>query len=84
MSGSRRYRAFEGYLLPTPRFEQLVQKKQTRLAVTEDAEVYLAAKQQEIAKKLEALQESIGKVEGSLCLDDKGKLYLPSLETDRL
>ena len=82
VSGSRRYRAFEGYLLPTPRFEQLVQKKQTRLAVTEDAEVYLAAKQQEIAKKLEALQESIGKVEGSLCLDDKGKLYLPSLEKE--
>ena len=50
--------------------------------MTDDAEAYLAAKQQEIAKKLEALQESIGKVEGSLCLDDKGKLYLPSLEKE--
>jgi TnpA family transposase len=82
VDGSRRHRAFEGYLLPAPHFEQLAQKDQTRLAVTEKAEVYLAAKQQEIIGKLEALQESIGKVEGSLCLDDKGKLHLPALEKE--
>ena len=79
---SRRYRAFEGYLLSAPHFEQIVQKDQTRLAVTEKAETYLATKQQEIIGKLEVLQESIGKVEGSLCLDDKGKLHLPALEKE--
>ncbi len=82
VDGSRRYRAFEGYLLPAPHFERLASANQTRLAVTETAEAYLTAKQQEITKKLEALQESIGKVEGSLCLDDKGKLHLPALEKE--
>jgi TnpA family transposase len=82
VGGSRRYRAFEGYLLQKAHFEQLAQKNQTRLAVTEEAESYLTAKQQEIAQKLVALQESIGKAEGSLSLDEKGKLHLPPLEKD--
>jgi hypothetical protein len=55
-----RYRAFEGYLLPQPHFEQLVQKQQTRLAVANEANMYLTAKQQSL---LNALQESVGKVE---------------------
>lgn len=80
VSGSRRYRPFEHYLLPAADFEQLTEKQQTRLVVNKDAEVYLAAKQQEIVQKLAALQESIGKVEGSLVLDEKGHLHLPSLE----
>ncbi len=82
VGGSRRYRAFEGYLLSQPHFEQLVQKEQTRLAVTDTPEAYLKTIQREIAEKLTALEESIGKVEGSLCLDDKGKLYLPPLEKE--
>lgn len=82
VGGSRRYRAFEGYLLPTPHFEQLTQKSQTRLAVSNEAEAYLADKQQEIAERLAALQESVGKVEGSLCLDEKGHLYLPPLDKE--
>jgi TnpA family transposase len=80
VSGSRRYRSFENYLLPPARFEQLTEQQQTRLAVSSDAEAYLAAKQQEITQKLTALQDSIGKVEGSLILDEKGHLHLPSLE----
>jgi hypothetical protein len=80
VSGSRRYRPFENYLLPAADFEQLTEKQQTRLVVNRDAEVYLAAKQQEIFQKLTALQESIGKVEGSLVLDEKGHLHLPQLE----
>jgi len=80
VSGSRRYRPFEHYLLPSAHFEQLAEKQQTRLAVNSDAEVYLTTKQQEITQKLEALQESIGKVEGSLILDEKGHLHLPQLE----
>ena len=48
--------------------------------MNKDAEAYLAAKQQEIVQKLTALQESIGKIEGSLVLDEKGHLHLPSLE----
>ena len=80
VSGSRRYRPFENYLLPPAHFEQLAEKQQTRLAVNSDAEAYLAAKQQEILQKLTALQESIGKIEGSLTLDEKGHLHLPQLE----
>ncbi len=80
VSGSRRYRPFENYLLPAADFEQLMEKQQTRLVVNNDAEVYLESKQQEILQKLTALQESIGKVEGSLILDEKGHLHLPQLE----
>jgi hypothetical protein len=80
VSGSRRYRPLENYLLPAADFEQLTEKQQTRLVVNKDAEVYLAAKQQEIFQKLIALQESIGKIEGSLVLDAQGHLHLPSLE----
>jgi hypothetical protein len=60
--------------------EQLTEKQQTRPAVNSDAEAYLTAKQQEITQKLVALQESVGKVEGSLILDEKGHLHLPQLE----
>jgi hypothetical protein len=48
--------------------------------VNKDAETYLTTKQQEIVQKLTALQESIGKIEGSLVLDEKGHLHLPPLE----
>src|SRR5436305_3242354 len=80
VSGSRRDRSFENYLLSPAYFEQLTGKQLTRLAVEPDAEAYLADKQQEITQKLTALQDSIGKVEGSLVLDEKGHLHLPSLE----
>src|SRR5437764_273291 len=80
VDGSRRYRAFEGYLLPQAHFEQLASANQTRLAVTNEAETYLETLQREITGKLVALQESIGKVEGSLVLDEKGQLHLPPLE----
>src|SRR5947209_13752425 len=80
VSGSRRYHSFENYLLSPAYFEQLTEKQLTRLAVSRDAEAYLADKQQEITQKLTALQDSIGKVEGSLVLDEKGHLHLPSLE----
>jgi hypothetical protein len=82
VSGSRRSRPFEGCLFPAPHVEQRAEKKQTRLAVTENADASLAAKQYEITRKLKALQESIGKVEGSLCLDEKGKPCLPALERE--
>jgi Tn3 transposase DDE domain-containing protein len=78
----RRYRAFEGYLLPQAHFDQLASAKQTRLAVTHEAQAYLDTMQREITEKLVALQESIGKVEGSLVLDDKGQLHLPPLERE--
>ena len=80
VGGSRRYRSFENYLLPPAHFAQLTEKQQTRLVVGDNAQSYLTEKQQEIHKKLVALQESIGKVEGSLVLDEKGKLHLPPLD----
>jgi hypothetical protein len=54
VGGSRRYRAFEGYLLPQAHFEQLAQKGQTRLAVTNEAEAYLESMQREITERLVA------------------------------
>src|SRR3989442_7951790 len=54
VGGSRRYRAFEGYLLPQAHFEQLAEKNQTRLAVTNEAETYLDTMQREITEKLVA------------------------------
>lgn len=50
--------------------------------MTNEAETYLAEKSLELREKLVALQESIGKVEGSLSLDEKGRLYLPPLEKE--
>jgi TnpA family transposase len=82
VGGSRRYRTFENYLLPSAHFEQLVEKEQTRLAVQNEAEAYLTTKEAEIKEKLAALQTSIGTVEGSLRLDEKGKLHLPPLEKE--
>ncbi len=82
VGGSRRYRAFEGYLLPQTHFEQLASANQTKLAVTNEAEAYLETMQREITEKMAALKESIGKVEGSLCLDEKGQLHLPPLEKE--
>ena len=38
--------------------------------------------QREITEKLVALKESIGKIEGSLRLDEKGQLHLPPLEKE--
>ncbi len=80
VAGSRRYRPFEHYLLPASDFERLAEKQQTRLAINSDAEAYVTAKQQDITQRLAALQESIGTVEGSLTLDEKGRLHLPQLE----
>ena len=80
VAGSRRYRPFEHYLLPATDFERMTEKQQTRLAIKSDAEAYLTAKQQDITQQLAALQESIGTVEGSLTLDEKGHLHLPQLE----
>jgi len=82
VGGSRRYRTFENYLLPKPQFEQLAEKKQTRLAVQNDADAYLIAKEAEINEKLAALQASIETEEGSLRLDEKGKFHLPPLEKE--
>lgn len=80
VAGSRRYRPFEHYLLPATDFERLAEKQQTRLAIKSDAQAYLTAKQQDITQQLAVLQESIGTVEGSLTLDEKGRLHLRQLE----
>jgi hypothetical protein len=84
VGGSRRYRSFENYLLPKLHFEHLAEKQQTRLAVQHDAEAFLAAKQVEITEKLAALQASFGTVEGSLRLDEKGKLHPPPLDANEI
>lgn len=80
VGGSRRHQPFEDYLLPKQEFAQLVEKKQTRLAVQGTAEYYLEQKQHEIVEKLSRLRKSIGVVDGALRLDEHGKLQLPPLE----
>lgn len=64
-------------MLPPAQFEQFTEQQEIRLAVNKDAEAYLVAKQEEIRQKLTASQERIGKLEGSLILDEKGHLHLP-------
>ena len=66
--------------MPKAHYAQLVEKQQTRLAITNPAERYLEQKQQEIEEKLSRLQKSLGVVEGSIRLDKRGKLQLPSLD----
>lgn len=80
VGGSRRHQPFEDYLLPKAHYSQLVEKQQTRLAITSPAKLYLEQKQQEIEEKLSRLQKSLGVVEGSIRLDERGKLQLPSLD----
>ena len=80
VGGSRRHQPFEDYLLPKQEFAQLIEKKETRLAVKGTAEHYLEQKQQEFVEKLPRLWKSIGVVPGSLRLDEHGKLQLPPLE----
>src|SRR5260370_36974290 len=53
-----------------------------RLVTAYVALPHLETIQREIDEKLTALEESIGKVEGSLCLDARGKLCLPPLEKE--
>ncbi|GHP01203.1 hypothetical protein KSF_112500 [Reticulibacter mediterranei] len=65
VGGSRRHQPFEDYLLPKQEFAQLIEKKQTRLAVKGTAEHYLEQKQQEIVEKLSLLRKSIGVVDGA-------------------
>jgi hypothetical protein len=80
VGGSRRHQPFEDYLLPKQEFAQLIEKKETRLAVKGTAEHYLEQKQQEIVEKLSRLRKSIGVIPGRLRLDEHGKLQLPPLE----
>lgn len=55
----RRHALLVAHLFPQPHFDQLVQKQQTRLAVANEADAYLAAKQQEIRDRLRALWEHV-------------------------
>ncbi|MBO0794440.1 MAG: Tn3 family transposase [Ktedonobacteraceae bacterium] len=80
VGGSRRHQPFEDYLLPKAHYSSLVEKRQTRLAITSPAREYLEQKQQEIEEKLSRLQKSLGVVEGSIRLDERGKLQLPPLD----
>src|SRR5690349_5176798 len=41
VGGSRRHQPFEDYLLPKAHYSQLVEKQQTRLAITSPAKLYL-------------------------------------------
>lgn len=76
---SRRYRPFESYLLPPAYWNQLCATGASRLALTEDAQTYLAERADRIHTQLTALQADLGPTSG-LTVDATGALSLARLE----
>jgi TnpA family transposase len=60
VAGSRRYRNFDSYLLPTPRWHALQRGGETRLAITGTAQEYLESRRQRIAELLAGLHRQVG------------------------
>jgi len=79
--GSRRYGDFESYLLPPPAWQRLQETGDTRLAVPDQAEDYLADRQQHLTAKVEHLQVHLDRSPG-LKVDAQGHLHLTKLKTD--
>jgi TnpA family transposase len=78
---SRRYRPFAHYLLPKDRWEELKASGQTRLALSDDPQVYLKQQQSEIHTHLTAIQNDVKRIPG-LTLDEQGNFHLARLEPD--
>ncbi len=75
VTGSHRYRAFDSYLLPPPRWQHLKATGQTRLAVRDEVQLYLDARQQTIKTLIEQLPNTLAKDE-YLTIDNEGTLHL--------
>jgi hypothetical protein len=78
---SRRYRPFAHYLLPKERWEELKLGGHTRLALSDDPQVYLKQQQTEIHTHLTAIQNDLTGIPG-LTLDEAGNFHLARLEPD--
>lgn len=76
---SRRYRAFEDDLLSPDEWEALKQHNETRLAVGNDPDAYLAETQETIAALLAQLPTSLNK-EDYLTINEEGRLRLAPQE----
>jgi TnpA family transposase len=72
---SRRYRAFEDDLLSRSEWEALKRQNETRLAVTDDPDAYLAETQETIAELLAQLPALVDQ-EDYLAVNDEGQLRL--------
>jgi Tn3 transposase DDE domain len=78
---SRRYRPFAHELLPKERWEELKASGHTRLALSDDPQVYLKQQQTEIHTHLTAIQHDLAGIPG-LTLDEAGNFHLARLEPD--
>lgn len=81
VAGSRRYRDFEGYLLPKERWTQLRDAGKSRLVLADTADAYLDRRQRRIAELLGELQQQMGTLEG-VTVDAAGELHLAALDPD--
>lgn len=78
--GSHRYQAFDDYLLSPEAWQRLKKEEQTRLAVSDNPQVYLQKCQEKIADLLEQVAQVIAAENSHLSLDDEGALHLKRLE----
>lgn len=80
VAGSHRYQAFDDYLLSPEAWQRLKKKEETRLAVSDNPQVYLQECQEKIADLLEQVAQVIAAEDSHLSLDDDGSLHLKRLE----
>ncbi len=80
--GSRRYQAFDDYLLSHKMWKQLKEEEQTRLAVSDNPQAYLEESQEKIADLFKKITEVIAKEGSHLSLGDDGSLHLKRLEKE--
>ena len=79
VAASRRYQAFDSYLLPKTYWDQLCATGMTRLAENSTAQAYLEERADRIHTQLVSLQQELGP-ESGLTLADDGTLHLAALE----
>jgi TnpA family transposase len=78
VEGSYRYQAFDSYLLPTHRWEELRDSGQTRIAITGTFDAYLADRLSQMQTSVNAVAAALEQGNSGLSLEDgKFKLQRP-------
>jgi len=80
VTGSRRYQAFDKYLLSPQQWQQLKKQDQTRLAVADNPLTYLQDCQEQIASLMTQVADAVKAEDGHLSLAADGTLHLHALE----
>ncbi|MBC8231001.1 hypothetical protein H8E77_15725 [bacterium] len=80
VTGSRRYQAFDAYLLSPQQWQQLKKQDQTRLAVADNPLTYLQDCQEQIVSLMTQVADAVKAEDGHLSLAADGTLHLHALE----